>query len=79
MTNMEQWKTIKDFPNYQVSNFGNIKNKKGKIIKPTINKKGYLIVKLWNKGQNKWFRIHRLVAKAFIPIPDDFLQINHKN
>jgi len=57
-------------------------NKKGevirirtrKVIKPSINKKGYFQVCLQNK---KSYRIHRLVAELFVPNPDNKPQVNH--
>ena len=44
---MEVWKNINDFPNYQISNLGNIKNNKGKILKPYTNQNGYLVATLY--------------------------------
>ena len=57
---MEIWKKISD--NYQVSNLGRVKNKKGKILKPYISSTGYLKVHLDN-GKQEY--VHRLVATAF--------------
>lgn len=77
---MEVWKNINDFPNYQISNLGNIKNNKGKTLKPYINQNGYLVATLYkNIGKNKKIPIHRLVAQAFIPNTNNHPQVNHKN
>lgn len=73
---MENWKTIKDFPDYEISNFGNIKNiKTQKILKPyksyNLKKPGYELYKV-NLFKNKKLyhkSIHQLVARAFIEIP----------
>ena len=57
---METWKKISN--NYQVSNLGRVKNKKGQILKPYISSTGYLKVRLDN-GKQEY--VHRLVATAF--------------
>ena len=53
--------------------------KKGKILKPELDIYGYLVVKLSKKGEVKTFKVHRLVALAFIPNPDHLPQIDHIN
>lgn len=76
------WKTIKQFPDYEVSNTGLVRNNvTGNVLKPYDNGRGYLQVGLYNNGSRKKKRINRLVAKAFIdnPNPEEFDQINHKN
>ena len=82
----EIWKLINDFPNYMVSNFGRIKSldttgtwKEEKILLPHNNGNGYLYVGLWKKGKCKRFGVHRLVAEAFIPNPQNLPCVNHKN
>lgn len=71
----EIWKKIDGHPNYSVSNLGRVRNdKKNKLIKP-FNSHGYLRVEL----NGIKYRIHRLVAKAFIPNPNNFEVINHKD
>ena len=63
----EEYKIITGYENYSVSNFGNVKNNyTGRILKPGIDKKGYLFVILSGEIK-KTFKIHRLVAQAFIP------------
>ena len=64
----EIWKTIEDFPNYEVSNLGNVRNKKrGILLKQTMGREGrYLSVYLCNNGKENTQRVHRLVAEAFL-------------
>lgn len=81
---MEQWKNIENYEGlYEVSNLGRVKslqNGQEKILKPhKKNTKGYLQVGLWKDGKVKKIQIHRLVASAFIPNPNNLPQVNHKN
>lgn len=80
---------------YQASNLGRIKSVKRiakkeyrnnrivkeKIMEGTKNKDGYLKIHISNKERNinKCVFVHRLVAKAFIPNPNNLPQINHKD
>jgi hypothetical protein len=74
---MEIFKNIKDYTNYSVSNFGNVKNNNtGKILKQSITN-GYTQVSLWKNGKGKHYRVHRLIALAFIPNPDNKSFIDH--
>lgn len=77
---MEIWKnTIEDSEHYEVSNFGRIRNKKtGLILKGNKKRTGYLQVTL-AYGKHKDESIHRIVARAFIPNPNNYKYINHKD
>lgn len=75
----EIWKDIKDYPNYQVSNLGRVRNKKGSIRKTKLKKDGYISITLCKNGEHKTFLVHRLVATAFIPNPNNYTIINHIN
>ena len=77
---MEEWKQIKDFPKYIISNEGRIKNAKGQILKPYVNHKGYFKIGLMgdDKKMHKK-RVHRLVAETFIPNTNNLPEVNHLN
>ena len=77
----ENWKPIKNFETkYLISNYGNVKSlKTNTILKPYTNKTKYLYVCLSNGKIKKHYRIHRLVANAFIPNPKLKKFINHKD
>ncbi len=75
---MEMWKTIMESDNYQISNFGQFKNKKtNKVLKCNINKNGYLYCNISIKSKVKKVKIHRLVAKAFVENINNSETVNH--
>ena len=76
----EVWKQMKEHSGYEVSNFGNIKNiKTGRILKPSINNKGYLRFVVYINKKQKCFYIHRVVANNFIENKNNYNEINHIN
>lgn len=75
---MEQWKSISGYENYRVSNLGNCKSGDNVLVNK-MDTVGYLIICVSKKSKSKTFRIHRLVATAFIPNPENKPQVNHKN
>lgn len=82
----EQWRPIKGYEGlYEVSSLGRVKslnyNHTGaeKIMKPGKDKHGYLLVQLCKDGKIKGLLVHRLVAAAFIPNPNNYPYINHKD
>ena len=73
----EIWRVIEGYEGlYWVSNFGRIKSK-NKILK--LTKRNYVEVGLIKNGVVKTFYVHRLVANAFIPNPNNYFYINHKD
>ena len=74
-------RNIKEFNGYWVSDLGDVySTKSGKQVKLKAckNKKGYLIIKLYNNSKNHNFRIHRLVLMAFDPREfSENYEVNH--
>lgn len=79
MYKKEQWRPIKDFQRlYKVSNHGNIFSlRTNKYRKLQKDKDGYLKVTLYNGNNSRKYMVHRLVATAFIPNPQNKSQIDH--
>lgn len=74
----EVWKQIEGYENYEVSSLGNVRNSKtGRILRQG-KKGGYCSVGLTGNKCKTW-AVHQLVAKTFIPNPENKLQINHKD
>lgn len=72
---------IKDFENYSITKEGNVINTRtGKVRALDLNKKlGYYQVDLYKNNKRTKHYIHRLVAQAYIPNPDDLPEVNHKD
>lgn len=78
----EIWKDIQGFEEfYQVSNLGRVRSlyKRGVILTPQINNRGYYFVMLYKDGKYHHALVHRLVAMAFIPNELKLPQVNHKD
>ena len=76
---MERWKKIDGYDNYSVSDMGRVRNDKKNIILKNVKILGYVTVNLCKNGVAKKLKVHRLVAEAFIPNPNNYPIINHKN
>lgn len=89
----EEWRPVVGYEGlYEVSSFGQVRSvdrvvyqnnhpqrRKSIIKKQTPHKDGHLMVMLSKEGHNKNCQVHRLVAQAFIPNPDNLPVINHKD
>ena len=81
----EVWMPVIGFESlYEVSNEGRVrslprKTTRGKILKPSIDKDGYHRVNLVDGKISKFFRVHRIVAQAFIDNPLNLPVVNHKD
>lgn len=89
----EIWKDIEGYEGlYQVSNFGNVKRLEGKIysyitnkyetrkehmIKTRVGNRKYKVVNLCKNSKRECKTVHRLIAQAFLPNPNNFECVNH--
>ena len=75
---MEEWRTCKRYPRYEVSNLGRVRHKGNKPRRLQRDSQGYLRV-LINVGgrRNENPCVHRLVAEAFVPNPHNKPEVNH--
>lgn len=79
MTTIEEWITIERSSNYEISNYGEIRNKNtNKILKPTLLS-GYLAISLIINNKKVLPKIHRLVAENFLECPVETYIVNHKD
>ena len=79
---MEIYKDIPGYHGkYQITSWGRVWSvDKQKFLKLEVHHKGYLRVDLFDdSGKRKHYKVHRLVATAFIPNPKDKPQVNHKD
>ncbi len=91
----EIWKPIEGYNEYEVSSFGKIRsyytktgikkswivsyNTEPHFLKPAFSYDGYHLVSIGCKNKKRTMSLHRLVAKAFIPNPENKPQVNHKD
>jgi len=81
----EEWKDVPGFEGlYKVSNYGRVYScprcgTKGGILKQCVDRYGYLKVILYRNGKPYYFKVHRLVAMAFIPNLENKPTVNHKD
>jgi hypothetical protein len=73
-----RWERIEDLF-YWVSDTGLVKNSYGRILRPRLNGWGYNQACLYHNGSPSYIAVHRLVADAFIPNPNDLPEVNHKD
>lgn len=76
----EEWRPVVGYEDrYEVSNQGRVRNSKGLIMKPSLHRDGYLWIGLVSKTMPYNVSVHRLVAKAFLPNPENKPTVNHKD
>ena len=73
------FKPIEGFEDYSISEDGMVMNSRGMILKCYDNGNGYRILRLCKDGEKTYKYIHRLVAQAFIPNPNNFPEVDHIN
>ena len=91
---IELWKTVPGYEGYfQVSTHGRVKSLdrvviyksgrkrhvKSKILKQQTDRAGYKFVELNKDGKGKIYKVHRLVALAFLENPNNLPEVNHKD
>lgn len=92
---MPEWRPIPGFDGYEVSDTGevrsvsrvlslrdgNVQRRRGKVLRSNVGSGGYLFTHIGSEagGTAQTVRVHRLVALAFLPNPNNLPEINHKN
>ena len=76
----EQWRPVAGFSKYEVSNKGRVKSLyTGNVLHLTATPTGYLYASMVENGKHFSKSVHRLVAKAFVPNPEEKPEVNHLN
>lgn len=87
---IEEWRPIEGYEGlYEVSSLGRVRSldrydssnhfRRGKILKLQTDGRGYLMVVLSSNNKAKMYLVHRMVAIAFIPNPDNLPEVNHRD
>ena len=78
---IEYWKPVVGYEGlYEVSSFGRVRNvRTNRVLSPIVDRDGYLKVHLSKNGHPRKTFIHVIVSKAFIPNPNNYPCINHKD
>lgn len=77
----EIWRPVVGYEGlYEVSSYGRVRSlRRGRILTSSINRDGYVRCHIKVNGVSKYYLVHRMVAEAFIPNPDNLPQVNHKD
>ena len=74
----EEWRECVDFPSYEVSDKGRVRNKTtGLVLKPRIKKTGYVEYVFWKDKRQVYVYGHILIAKSFLPNPLNKRTVDH--
>lgn len=76
----DEWVVCEDYPSYTINRKGEVKSLlTGKILKASKHKSGYMLLGLRKDGVSKTVKVHRLLAKAFIPNSENKPHVDHIN
>lgn len=74
------WVQSVSYPGYEVCEDGRVRNKNtGHVVATHLDKYGYVAVAIYRDGKQRKPKVHRLIAEAFVPNPNKYPQINHKD
>lgn len=76
---MSEFVGVEGFPGYYISKEGVVLGVKGSPLTQSLNVDGYPVVYMRKDGKNCCKRVHRLLATAFIPNPNNYPVVNHKD
>lgn len=80
LIDLTDFKKIQGYSNYLIDTKGNIYSlKNNKLLKNVKSNSGYYLVCLWGNGKKRNHLVHRLVAETFIPNPNNYKEVNHKD
>ena len=74
-----EWRIVQEYDHYEVNELGQIRHRDRKILTPRANPGGYQYVNFKINGKGHNFAVNRIVANAFIPNPNHYLEVNHIN
>lgn len=76
----ENWRIVQEYDHYEVNEIGQIRHiKRKKNLSLRVNPNGYAYVNFNINGHRKNFAVHRIVAQAFLPNPNNYSEVNHKD
>lgn len=77
---VENWRPVVGYEsNYEVSDLGRVRNRHGRVLRPTPDKDGYPRLSLSAEGQAKNFHVHTLVLEAFVGLRPEGMEACHNN
>jgi len=76
---MDEFVDVPGYPGYKANRLGQVKGKRGGILSPCVNSSGYPQCCILLDGRQLSIAVHRLVAFAFIPNPDNLAEVDHIN